>query len=153
MEAVLDNLLAVLPPLVPVVQHIHVAPGLEAEPRLPHLPPHLHPPFLPGLRCRALPPVHHHVRRCRCDPNQFNKKSPTPRQETLRIGEPRHGTTPPCDQESSGELRCGPTYHELEPWNVAVVVLGISPAAFAAKVPACENQFYKGSRHNPDHAI
>lgn len=59
MEAVLDNLLAVLSPLVAVVQHIHVAPCLEAEPRFPHLPPHLHPSsFLPRCcRRRALPPI------------------------------------------------------------------------------------------------
>ena len=31
-----------------------------------------------------------------------------------------------------------------------VVVLAISPLAFAAEVTACENQFYKGSRNNPD---
>ena len=60
MEAVLDNLLPVLPPLVAIIQHIHVASSLETEPRLPHLPPHLH---LPSLRhgSRALPPGHSHM--------------------------------------------------------------------------------------------
>jgi hypothetical protein len=58
MKAVLDNLLAVLPPLVAIVQHIDIASGLEAEPGLPHLPPHLRrPPFL-RHRSRSLPPVH-----------------------------------------------------------------------------------------------
>jgi hypothetical protein len=50
MEAVLDNLLSVLPPLVAIIQYIHIASGLEAKPRFPHLPPHLH---LPSLRSRS----------------------------------------------------------------------------------------------------
>jgi hypothetical protein len=38
---ILDDLLAVLAPLVAVVEHVHVAHRLEAEPWLPQLPPHL----------------------------------------------------------------------------------------------------------------
>jgi hypothetical protein len=38
---VLDDLLAVLAPLVAVVEHVDVAHRLEAEPRLAHLPPRL----------------------------------------------------------------------------------------------------------------
>jgi hypothetical protein len=56
MEAVLDNLLPVLPPLIAIIQHIDVASGLEAEPRLPHRPPHLHLPSLCHRSSRSLPP-------------------------------------------------------------------------------------------------
>lgn len=53
MEAVLNHLLAVFPPLVAIVEHVDVAPRLEAEPRLPQLSPHLHLSF---VRCRRAPP-------------------------------------------------------------------------------------------------
>lgn len=55
-EAVLDHFLAVLPPFVAIVQHIHLAPCLEAEPWLSQLPPHLHLSFL-RRRCGAPPPA------------------------------------------------------------------------------------------------
>ena len=96
MEAVLDNLLAVLPPLVTVVQHIQVAPGLEAEPGFPHLPPHLHPSFLPRRRW-ALPPAHLINNRCRYSPNQFVSARTTPRPalQTLTFGQPHYSTIAP----------------------------------------------------------
>jgi len=57
---VLDDLLAVLAPLVAVVEHVDVAHRLEAEPRLAHLPPRL-----PSAAARLLHPHRAHPQRRR----------------------------------------------------------------------------------------
>lgn len=170
MEAVLDNLLPVLPPLVAIIQYIHIASGLEAKPRFPHLPPHLHPSsFLPRCcRRRALPPAcsAHHINRCRCVPNQIisaNERAPRRALETLTIGQPHYvlhycSQQLPSAQEATSELWCEAiivirTYQlqELGLLHAVAAVLAISPVAFAAAelVPACENQDYKDQGEHP----
>uniref|UniRef100_A0A0A9FC53 Uncharacterized protein n=1 Tax=Arundo donax TaxID=35708 RepID=A0A0A9FC53_ARUDO len=52
---VLDDLLAILAPFVAVVEHVDVAHRLEAEPRLPNLPPRL-----PSAASRLLHPHRAH---------------------------------------------------------------------------------------------
>lgn len=42
MKAVLDNFLAIFPPFVTIIKHIHITSGLETESWLPKLSPHLH---------------------------------------------------------------------------------------------------------------
>ncbi|KAF7814764.1 hypothetical protein G2W53_028733 [Senna tora] len=42
MKAILDNFLAILPPFVAIIKHIHITSCLETKPWLPQLPPNFH---------------------------------------------------------------------------------------------------------------